>query len=142
MIGRLVTMGAAVAAAAVGVAAATWAKRRAAEDAALEQEMLDTLEDHEEIISTPSVVADLASEVDAALETDDDGDDLTIVKGIGAVSAQRLSDAGVTRFAQLAAWSDKDLDRIAEEIKISSERIRREDWVGQAQTQTQTQTES
>jgi predicted flap endonuclease-1-like 5' DNA nuclease len=134
MIGRLVAMATAVAA---GVAAATWAKRRAADDAALEQEMLDTLEDHEEIISTPSPVPDPVPEADAAPEADDDGDDLTEVKGIGAVSAQRLSEAGVTTFAQLAAWSDEDLERVAEEVQISPERMRREDWVGQAQAQTE-----
>jgi predicted flap endonuclease-1-like 5' DNA nuclease len=40
----------------------------------------------------------------------------------------------VTTFAQIAAWSDDDLERVATDIKVSAERIRREDWVGQART--------
>ena len=34
--------------------------------------------------------------------------------------------------AQLAAWSDEDIDTYGARIKVSPERIRREDWVGQA----------
>ena len=59
-------------------------------------------------------------------------DDLTELKGIGAVSLERLAGIGVTRFAQLAAWSEEDIDTYGAQIKVSPERIRREDWVGQA----------
>jgi predicted flap endonuclease-1-like 5' DNA nuclease len=33
---------------------------------------------------------------------------------------------------QVAAWTDEDVERIAGEIRISADRVRREDWVGQA----------
>lgn len=57
---------------------------------------------------------------------------LTSLKGLGAVSAERLGEIGVTTIAQIAAWSDDDVEAIAQQIKVSAERIRREDWVGQA----------
>jgi predicted flap endonuclease-1-like 5' DNA nuclease len=54
------------------------------------------------------------------------------IKGIGAVSAERLGAMGITTPRQVAAWTDDDVERVAAEIKVSAERIRREDWVGQA----------
>jgi large subunit ribosomal protein L21 len=132
MIGRLVALGAAVAAAAAGTGAAIWAKRKAEEDAALEREILDIVED--EVMETP--VAEPAAEPapagDAADGTGADTDELTDIKGIGAISKERLDHMGVTTFAQIAAWSDDDLEAASAIIKISPERIRREDWVGQA----------
>lgn len=134
MIGRLVAMGTAVAAAAAGVGAAAWAKRRAAEDTAIEQEMLEAVDDHEEIISTPVALPDPQPAGEAAPGASDDGDDLTVVKGIGAVRAHRLNEVGVTTYVQLASWTDEDLETVAAKIKVSPERIRHEDWVGQART--------
>jgi len=65
-----------------------------------------------------------------------DADDLRAIKGIGAVSADRLRKAGITSVTQIAAWSDDDVDTIGAAIKVSPERIRREDWVGQARAAT------
>jgi predicted flap endonuclease-1-like 5' DNA nuclease len=125
MIGRLVALGAAVAAAA---GAAVWAKRKAdeGEDDALEQEIFDTVEDRGQ-----AGVGGGGAAVESA------GDDLTDIKGIGAVSAERLNDAGVTTFAEIAAWSDEDLEANSAKIKVSADRIRREDWVGQARAKTE-----
>jgi large subunit ribosomal protein L21 len=123
MIGRLVALGAAVAAAA---GAAVWAKRKADEDDALEQEIFDTVEDRGQ-----AGVGGGGAAVESA------GDDLTDIKGIGAVSAERLNDAGVTTFAEIATWSDEDLEANSAKIKVSADRIRREDWVGQARAKTE-----
>jgi predicted flap endonuclease-1-like 5' DNA nuclease len=57
---------------------------------------------------------------------------LRSIKGIGAVSEERLQALGVTTVTQIAAWSDEDIADIAARINISAERIRHEDWVGQA----------
>ena len=62
------------------------------------------------------------------------GDRLQSLKGVGAVSADRLRATGVTTFAQIAAWDDEAIETVAARIKVSPERIRREDWVGQART--------
>jgi len=125
MIARLVALGAAVAAAA---GAAVWAKRKADEDEndALEQEIFDAVQDQAEAGAGGDAPA-----VESA------GDDLTEIKGIGAVSAERLHDTGVKTFAEIAAWSDDDLEANSAKIKVSVERIRREDWVGQARTRTE-----
>lgn len=39
-------------------------------------------------------------------------DDLTDVRGIGPVFAQRLADAGITTFAQLAATGEEELRKV------------------------------
>lgn len=62
--------------------------------------------------------------------------DLTSIKGLGARTSERLAEIGVTTLAQIAAWSDADIDEIAPRIHVGAERIRREDWVGQAQAAT------
>jgi predicted flap endonuclease-1-like 5' DNA nuclease len=60
------------------------------------------------------------------------GGELTSIKGIGERSAERLGDVGVTTVAQVAAWTDTDIEEVAAKIHVSADRIRREDWVGQA----------
>jgi predicted flap endonuclease-1-like 5' DNA nuclease len=42
----------------------------------------------------------------------------------------------VTTVAQIATWSDADVESVAAQIKVSPERIRREDWAGQARAAT------
>jgi len=142
MIGRLALLAAGAIAAAAGAAA--WAKRKGAEDAALEEEYSR----HEVQPDAAAVeIVPRAATVDVAAipvgdeSGRDDGDDLTSLKGIGAVSEERLAGIGVTRFAQIASWSDEDLESVAVRIKVSAERIRREDWVGQARAATESATE-
>ncbi len=45
---------------------------------------------------------------------------------------ERLRAAGVTSVAQIAGWSDADIEAIAPSLKVTPERIRREAWVEQA----------
>lgn len=67
----------------------------------------------------------------AAAASGDTPDKLSRVKGIGSVLEAQLNALGITSLAQLAALSDKEVDRIDEAIGFKG-RIRREDWVGQA----------
>lgn len=60
------------------------------------------------------------------------GDDLTRIKGLGPKLAATLNDLGVSRFDQIAGWSDADIDRIDAQLGRFRGRIRRDDWVGQA----------
>ena len=60
------------------------------------------------------------------------GDDLTRIKGLGPKLAATLREQGVTGFAQIAAWSEADIDRIDAGLGRFQGRIRRDDWVGQA----------
>ena len=54
-------------------------------------------------------------------------DDLTEVKGVGPVYAQRLVDAGITSFAMLA---DADVAAVAGSAKVSESQAA--SWIGQA----------
>ena len=60
------------------------------------------------------------------------GDDLTKIKGLGPKIAQILETLGITRYAQIAAWTDADIDRIDAQLGKFQGRIRRDSWVEQA----------
>ncbi|MEO0442735.1 MAG: 50S ribosomal protein L21 [Pseudomonadota bacterium] len=61
-----------------------------------------------------------------------DTDDLTKISGVGPVLVKKLADAGITRFAQIAAWSAEDIAEFDEKLNFKG-RIERDDWVAQAQ---------
>ncbi|MGZ9809612.1 50S ribosomal protein L21 [Pseudoroseicyclus sp. H15] len=59
------------------------------------------------------------------------GDDLTKLSGVGKVLAGKLNDAGVTTFAQIAAWTESDVAEMDEALDFKG-RIDREGWIDQA----------
>lgn len=59
------------------------------------------------------------------------GDDLTEISGVGPVIVKKLADAGVTTFAQVAAWTDADVEAIEEKLSFKG-RVGREEWIKQA----------
>ncbi|MCH8489649.1 MAG: hypothetical protein LAT81_06920 [Oceanicaulis sp.] len=59
------------------------------------------------------------------------GDDLTAIKGLGPKAAGKLQEMGVTRYVQIAAWSDADVARFDRELNARG-RIVRDEWVAQA----------
>lgn len=74
-------------------------------------------------------------EVDAPMEssfTDDERDDLKLIKGIGPAIEKTLNDLGIQRFHQIAEMIEYDIDRVAQQLKGFRSRIYREDWIGQA----------
>ena len=58
-------------------------------------------------------------------------DDLTRISGVGPVLVQKLNDAGITTFAQIAAFTKDDIERIDGQLNFKG-RIERDDWIGQA----------
>jgi predicted flap endonuclease-1-like 5' DNA nuclease len=58
-------------------------------------------------------------------------DDLTVIDGIGATYARALKDAGITSFAALAEQNPEALSEKLEH-RVSAQRIRHDDWIGQA----------
>jgi predicted flap endonuclease-1-like 5' DNA nuclease len=61
------------------------------------------------------------------------GDDLTRIKGLGSKIAARLHALGIASFFQIASWSEEDIDRIDAQLTGFEGRIRRDNWVEQAQ---------
>lgn len=59
-------------------------------------------------------------------------DDLKKLKGVGPKLEGVLHQNGITRFDQIAAWSEADVTHYAEVLGSFGNRIRSEDWVGQA----------
>lgn len=60
------------------------------------------------------------------------GDDLRQIKGIGPKLVTILAEQGVTTFAQIASWSDADVERIDASLGRFAGRITRDQWVEQA----------
>jgi small subunit ribosomal protein S2 len=60
-------------------------------------------------------------------------DDLKKIGGVGPVLEAKLKDLGVTRFEQIANFSDEDIEKIDQALNFKG-RIQRDDWVGQARS--------
>ena len=58
-------------------------------------------------------------------------DDLKTLSGVGPALEKKLHDAGVTTFAQIAAWTADDIAAMDEKLSFKG-RIEREGWVEQA----------
>ncbi|PIE15309.1 MAG: 50S ribosomal protein L21 [Rhodobacterales bacterium] len=59
-------------------------------------------------------------------------DDLKQLSGVGPALEKKLHAAGVTTFAQIADWTEKDIAEMDEKLSFKG-RIEREQWVAQAQ---------
>lgn len=59
-------------------------------------------------------------------------DDLARIKGVGPKLVALLADFGITTFAQIAAWSDADVERIDAQLGRFKGRITRDQWIEQA----------
>ncbi len=62
---------------------------------------------------------------------DGDGDEINKIIGIGPKMKDSLNELGVTTFAQIAAWSDADIEQIDAAIPRSADQLK--DWRTQAQ---------
>ena len=59
-------------------------------------------------------------------------DDLSRIKGVGPKLVALLGELGVTSYAQIAGWSDADIERIDAQLGRFSGRITRDQWIAQA----------
>lgn len=62
----------------------------------------------------------------------DNANDLARLKGVGPKLISQLNSLGVISLAQVASWSDEDIDRIDAQLGRFRGRIRRDQWVDQA----------
>ena len=60
------------------------------------------------------------------------GDDLTRIKGLGPKLSALLGEFGIASFAQIAAWTPEEIERIDAHLGRFSGRIVRDQWVEQA----------
>ena len=67
----------------------------------------------------------------AAAKATDGADDLSDISGVGPVIVKKLAAEGITTFAQVAAWSEADVEAIEEKLSFKG-RVGREDWIAQA----------
>jgi large subunit ribosomal protein L21 len=58
-------------------------------------------------------------------------DDISLIAGIGPKILKGLADFGITTYAQIAAWSPDDIERIETALKQKG-RVAREEWIEQA----------
>ncbi|EEX10761.1 50S ribosomal protein L21 [Ruegeria lacuscaerulensis ITI-1157] len=58
-------------------------------------------------------------------------DDLKKLSGVGPALEKKLHEAGVTTFAQIAAWTEEDVAAMDEKLSFKG-RIEREGWIEQA----------
>ncbi len=59
-------------------------------------------------------------------------DDLTRIKGVGPKLVTLLGELGVSAYAQIAAWSDDDVERVDAQLGRFKGRITRDQWIEQA----------
>jgi large subunit ribosomal protein L21 len=64
-----------------------------------------------------------------------DADDLKQLSGVGPALEKKLNEAGVTTFAQIAAWTEADVADMDEKLSFKG-RIEREGWIEQAKDKT------
>jgi predicted flap endonuclease-1-like 5' DNA nuclease len=92
------------------------------------------------IVDTPSVipaaaplaaagVAMTAIGVPAAIGA---ADDLLLIKGIGPKLNEILNGLGITRFDQIANWTESDVDKVDDHLDAFKNRIGQEEWIPQA----------
>ncbi len=58
-------------------------------------------------------------------------DDLKKISGVGPVLEKKLNDLGITKFAQVAAFTAEDIAKVDDALSFKG-RIERDDWLGQA----------
>ena len=65
-------------------------------------------------------------------ESAEPADDLSRIKGLGPKLRTRLAELGVTRFDQIAAWSEADLAAIDAQLGTFAGRPAKDNWIEQA----------
>lgn len=74
--------------------------------------------------------ADAAASAPLFTAPEGDADKLTDIKGIGPVAEKQLNEQGITTFAQIAALTKADIEKVDEYMPFSADQIT--DWQAQA----------
>lgn len=84
-----------------------------------------------EILASGATKAAPAKAAKAAAPAAEGSDDLKKLSGVGPALEKKLHEAGVTTFAQIAAWTEADVAAMDEKLSFKG-RIEREGWIAQA----------
>jgi predicted flap endonuclease-1-like 5' DNA nuclease len=80
-----------------------------------------------------SAKSERASETKAIAQAPIRQDDLKQISGVGPGLEKKLQDAGITSYAQIAALTDAEIQDLEANVVKFAGRIKRDDWIGQAQ---------
>jgi len=83
------------------------------------------------VAAAPKKAAKKAAPAKAEAAVATGADDLKKLSGVGPALEKKLNAAGVTSFAQIAAWTDAEVEEFGEKLSFKG-RIEREGWVEQA----------
>ncbi|MGY9047270.1 50S ribosomal protein L21 [Puniceibacterium antarcticum] len=81
--------------------------------------------------SVPMAAAPKVEKKSAAPKAAAGSDDLKVLSGVGPALEKKLHAAGITTYAQIAAWTDADVENFGEVLSFKG-RIEREGWIEQA----------
>ena len=81
--------------------------------------------------AAPKKAAAPKAEKAAAPKAAAGADDLKLLSGVGPALEKKLHEAGITSFAQIAAWTGAEVEEFGEKLSFKS-RIEREGWIEQA----------
>ncbi|MDR6265316.1 50S ribosomal protein L21 [Roseobacter sp. N2S] len=81
--------------------------------------------------AAPKAAKKSEAKAETAAPAVDGADDLKKLSGVGPALEKKLNAAGVTSFAQIAAWGEADIAEFDEKLSFKG-RIEREGWVDQA----------
>ncbi|TYC85357.1 hypothetical protein [Novosphingobium sp. BW1] len=118
---------------------------KADEEAAKAQEPTPEAEAHkaeDTPAAAPAPVEPEPEPVETAPASAAQSDDLRKIKGLGPKMQKLLVSLGVTTYAQIAAWSEADLDELDDKLGAFAGRPRRDKWVEQARLLAEGNTES
>lgn len=99
-----------------------------AHDAVEVDQMPDSADDAQAVAA--AIKIDAADH--AADQPESTADDLLRIKGLGPKLMAMLGDMGISRYDQIAAWNDEDVQKIDAQLGRFSGRITRDDWRTQA----------
>lgn len=86
-----------------------------------------------EVVIDPVIAAPVVVAAEPEPEAPAAPDDLTVLKGVGPKLAAALAERGVTRLAQIAAWTEAEVNALDKDMKLMG-RIGREAWIDQARS--------
>ena len=84
-----------------------------------------------EVKADPAPAAGAPKPAAKAKESGGAADDLKLLKGVGPALEKKLHAAGVTSFAQIAAWGPEDVAAMDDKLSFKG-RIERDNWIEQA----------